>query len=538
MTTCTAARPRRLLTAALTALTALGLNTALAQPAGAFDEPAPRIEQVPGQFALARDAIAGPDGAIWQVVSDFDDVGARRVQSLERVGVTGQLSRTEFADDVSYRPGGGATYTEVLTKPSWLSDGGAALVVRKSGSSLATDVKLLRFDARGKLLGSSSLPQSARRAISFAVANDGTVWWARNCLDALYRRDPSGEVTLTRLPKRGCGAEREDGSTAPAEENGTALTLAADGGVWLMSVCKPRLVRLAPDGSVRQWERFAARCRTPGDYDSYVVPPTVTADQTGGIAWSGYKSSGRIDTRGRIVQYDPSGAGGFFDLAGTAWTMRARIAANPTTVTPLRVPDGRQGQFVAPAWGGGAWIVGSRATYVFAGKESYTWYDDASVQLFATDGTARNWALPPMSGGPSENVWITAALTGADGALWVSYWDYGRHSKQLYRVTPPDLPAAAPTGATATAVTGRSGRAVTVQLRCDADPGRFCSGSVRLGGAARAARYVLGGQRRAGVRLTLGDRAAARLRRGWRVRTTALVVNTGATSTRTSLTVR
>ncbi len=136
--------------------------------------------------------------------------------------------------------------------------------------------------------------------------------------------------------------------------------------------------------------------------------------------------------------------------------LRRRPLGAPKPASPdggtagLSLPDGRLIEAVVPARGGGAWVVGSRATSIDAGRSRTRGTTTQRPSSSAPTASVRDWALPPMHGSPSSAVGIGATVLGSDGALWVNYLN-GPAGSLLYRVTPPDLP--------------RRGRAVGGRLR-------------------------------------------------------------------------
>lgn len=529
----TAALRARTLGASLLAL--VGATTSVA-PAGAFDTPAPAIVEG-AREALAPDAFAAPDGSIWSVALSRDMESGRVAIVVTRLGEQGVLSRSEVA--ASDGPGAAdGPSIDLVGRPQPLADGTVGMLIRRSRQrseppvSHVTDVRLTRVGSDGRVVDAVSLPQTARRAAAFAIEADGTVWWARSCEDELYRRTPAGRTAVVGLSRFGCGGDPER-----AHESGSTLALGGDGAVWLVNFCKRRIARLGPDGRLREWRPRRGTCWEPGSMDAYVDAAGVAVDPRGGIVFTTQDGGGRVLPGGRLAEDLPVGERGFVDDDGTYWFPSTRVAPDGRTGTPLSLPDGRRTAAVMPARGGGAWVVGSRATFVDDYKSSYWWYDDASAQLVSPDGSTRDWALPPMLGDDRGGRQIAGALTGPDGVLWVSYYDY-RNGNRLYRVSPPDLPAARVPAARPTRITGRSGGVVSLQLVCAADVGRWCRGTARLGGAAAPARFLVAGGQRAAVRLTLGRRAADALRRRGRLSTTAIVSSDGAGSASRALVLR
>jgi hypothetical protein len=506
---------------ALLALIAPGVASDAAQGA----EPgAPQIEQV-APIALGRDAVALPNGAVFDVGLRWDEGRDTYYMEAAQLRADGAIARTELGVNVALRAG-----------PQPLTDGTTAVVAENDGRAV-----LLRLGADGAVVGGETvMPVGNSRQAGFALDADGTVWIAQACDDRLLRRSPDGVVRRYALPRRGCGRQPND--------DATGVAVGADGAVWVVNMCAGRVVRRDPSGRMRQWLLRGVSCSYWGTETTYTGRATVIPDPRGGIAWtttyrSAYKRQGAFGGRvlpdGRALAKTPTGWDGFFDAGGGYWFVDQRVAPDGTTATDLGLPDGRLASALAPARGGGAWLVGARTTYVSEYKQSYWWYDDPVASLIRPDGSAQTWPLPALNGSPTTYASLTGALLAGDGSLWVGYAAGDRNGgNRTYRITPPGLPAATAATAVVTRISGRAGRSLTVQLRCEADASRWCRGTVRLAGVAKPVPYLVAGQQRAGVRLTLGDRAAARLRRGWIVRTRAVTTAEGAAGATTDLVLR
>ncbi len=165
----------------------------------------------------------------------------------------------------------------------------------------------------------------------------------------------------------------------------------------------------------------------------------------------------------------------------------------------------------------------------YGGKVPSTTYTRPLVRYVAGDGTEQLQPLDDLVGAATVPY---RQLIGPDGALWAQY------GQRLLRITPTGLAAERTPTARAVRLAGSRGRAIWLELACDADVARWCRGSVQLRGAAAPTRFVVAGQRHAAVRLTLSPRAVRALSRGRVVRSTAVVHSDDAPTTTRGLVLR
>ncbi|HST43376.1 MAG TPA: hypothetical protein VLK58_27875 [Conexibacter sp.] len=522
---------------ALLAIVAPGTATG----AVAAEPAAPTVTVFDGG-ALPPDAFALPDGALAGVAYGYGGDGSSFVEAT-RIEADGTVRRTVVPPLPGRR---GALWLTGAVRP--LTDGTVGVVARqavarRSGDLLVVGVELLRLDGAGAVVARTALPASARGANGFALEADGTVWWARACRDRLYRRTSEGTVAAIRLPRHGCRGGRGLGGP----ERATALAVGADGAVWMVNLCRRRIVRLGADGRLRQWTPDRGRCVVRAGWDEYVDAPLLTVDPRGGIAYyldvrdfgrpNADAEGGRVLPDGTLLTHAPTGFPGFIAADGSAWLHGARVGPGGRRAQELTLPGGRTVLDVEPARGG-AWLIGGRGTFHDEYKSSSWSYDEMAVALLGADGTRADWPLTALLGAEAADKQLGEATLGADGALWLTLWGGGADGARLLRVVPPTpapptTPDAVPSGGIA-----RAGRLLTLPLACRADPGRWCSGSVTLSTGAAPVRFLVAGQQRAGIRLTLDGNAARTLRDGGVVEATATVASDGAGTVRPRITVR
>lgn len=480
----------RLATAALLSAGALALVGAAPAPAA---DAGLTGSVVPGG-TLGPDAFSAPDDAVWS----FEAMRGSIPLTVTRMPADGTDARTATYAPAAEDPASGGLAPERRSRPRPLADGTVGVVVAFGVGYHTRDVQLLRIDRSGAVTARSSLPQPARRSTAFALAQDGTVWWERECQNELYRRLPDGSTRLFRLKRlRVCSAG------APT------VVVGVDGSAWMVQTCRRRIVRVTPDGRAREWRTRLRDCQQNELYDP--IAPTVTPRADGGIAFASSAFRGTVDGRGRLRE------------------QATRSADRPD--------PGYRDSSVAGR-GGSVWTVRTTATYDYGNRYGGYIYSQPKVLLRAADGDGGELALAPLLGPAFEISYAPArGLLGPDGALWVGFGGE-RPGNGVVRVVPAALPEAAAPTATLVAATGRERRGQTVELACAADLGRWCRGTVALTGAAAASPFVVAGGQRAALRLTLGDRAARRLARGRAVRTTARVAADGAETTTAALTLR
>lgn len=531
MTDTTRPRGRRsLLRGIALALLALVAPGAASDAAQGAETPPPAVS-VFDDAAIPYAPFVASDGAIVGVDYRYNPTYTRGMAQIVRVAADGASTRVDIP------PLDGRVGSVRLTGAvAPLLDGTTGAIVRQVRDERVVRADLMRFDAAGAVVSRTPLPASARGAGGVGLEPDGTAWWAHACRSRLYRRTPGGAVTVVKLPRYRCGKAGYAGDP----EDGTALAVGADG-VWVVNLCRRRVVRYGFDGRVRRWRPREGACVVSEIVDDYVTSPTLTVDPRGGIAWhvedetfngpeeKGY--DGRILPDGRLLSRGPAGAAGFIAADGGAWFPGARVDPAGRRVARPSLP-GRTVVAAAPAWGGGAYLLGSHSWFVDEYKSSYWGDDDAAVALVGADGTRADWPLAALLGTDGARGRPERAVVGADGALWFQL------GQKAVRLLPPGLPPASAPDAVPSGRAARDGRVVTLPLACRADPGRWCSGSLTLGDAAAPVRFLVAGQQRAGVRVTLGAAAARSLRDGAAVETTATVASDGAGTAARPLTLR
>jgi hypothetical protein len=532
--------------AATAAAVALSLAL-LTLPATASAGDAPTIAEVPnGQIAAAAtryaDTLVNTDGTVWSAWRETRQGPALDFTTtlrLVRNGADGALSDTTIASSEL------DSYVELRSRLQPLDDGTVAAVVgyehgtrEYEGTGHTTDVELVRIGRDGQPVSRTRLPQSARATLAFTVQPDGTVWWARTCEDELDRRAPSGRITTWRLPRVGCQHNR-------AREIGTSVTVGATGAVWVVNLCKKRVARLDPSGHLRQWRVARGSCFSYSDEGMYQTPSSIWTSADGGVFFDiNGRSPGSVSANGKVASGTPDQAAKFargeIPYAGALW--QAPWTVGVSNGAPPAPASGYANTVIAPARAGGAWLVVHAVRQVSSRDGPFTWYDEPSARYVDANGATSAVSLTPQVVPVSDDGRIMAAVVGADGALWAEVADFPLNEQptayKLVRITPATLPAPAAPRASATSITGRRHRTVTLQLSCAADVGRWCRGTVKLGGVSKSVPFLLPGGQPGTVRLTLGPRAARALRRHRAVRTNALVRSVGASATREALTIR
>lgn len=463
---------------------------------------APAIQTFANDASRGGAFAAGPDGATWsfELLENGQPV-------VSRYGRSKRLSRVDLPVLVDGE----------LTPLTPQADGGMAFL---AGRWRGDDLTRLRIDASGRRASAVALPRGARTADAFAIAASGEVWWIDSCADSLYRWRPGMRPARVQLPPANCEA---GGSSA--------LTVGPDGAVWLANMRQGRIVRRDARGRVRQWHVTQAG-------DAYLGVAIVTdprggsAAFTDGSPWG--ESAGLITRSGRVVRTPVGNAA--FGPGGMLWrTAAGRLVwrnargesealALASRVDPIAVAIGRDGT---------PWFTTGRYQ---APPSSETWFDDIAIGTVHA-GAFVSW--PAIEdGGPLRQFENAPPLTlGGDGALWTrayARWNVGR----VVRIVPPGLRTPRKPVARVTGLLARNGRTVVLQVRCAAERGRFCRGTVGLGGSAKAVRYVAPGQSGAAVSLTLTRRAAQRLRRRGALQVGAQVSSAGGGTTRATVRLR
>jgi sugar lactone lactonase YvrE len=496
---------------AATAL-ALGGGTAAAVDAttSAAEVVTPAISRYESDGPLSAPLVAGADGALWSFESAYD-----RGHSIARYGSSGLLSSADSPTDEWPI----TTRTPLVPQP----DGGMALVVSGWGALPRHLPALVRVDARGKRARAVTLPRSARTADAFAVGGDGAVWYVDTCADTLYRWHAGERLGRYRMRPEICAGT----------ESSSALTVGPDGAVWFVNALQGRVIRRDARGRMRQWN-FKPSERGYGK-------TLVVADPRGGsVAFSDgspWATTGGIVTRaGRYVaSYLGAPA---FGINGRVWQAgKGRVIARSAggKVTSISLSPRVDPVDLAVARDGALWFT---AGAFEAPPSSESFFTSMSIGT-VTEGRLSSWPLgSDTTWGPVQYGDAPTPLTlGGDGAFWTRV-SPGMGAVEIARIAPPDLRAPRKPAARVTGVLARSGRTVVVQVRCDADRGRFCRGSVQLAGAAKAVRWIAPGQSGAAVSLTLNRGAARTVQRRGALKTTAVVRATGAGTTRSLITLR
>jgi streptogramin lyase len=504
-----------------------------AEAAADAPAPAPQISSitVPNQAAVVPpygDLVPGSDGAVWALAYDVPDAYQTmpRTLTLDRFGDAGLLTRAPFPAALA------SGRLRIPLTP--LADGGMATIVADQEGSVEPDVhvshmSLVRFGPDGQVSETTELPQQARRAYGFAIAPDGTVWFARACQDSLFRRSPGGQLTRRALDHVGCGAHLE-------REAGAGLTIAPDGAVWFADLCQGRVERLAVDGTLRVWRPKRNSCGY--SYDRTIAPAIVHSDPRGGVVWfssSAYGGGygGRITAAGRVQRLPLSGSDVFVAANGDVWAS-GRGFDEAGKAKPVALPDGTTGEVTAQARDGSIWSIAGHSTFHDEYRSSYTsWSDQIAANV--TEGGA--WPLPAAVATSAAD---TLSL-GPDGALWTPLQDASasgpRPTLAAVRVLPANVMAPRTPTAQIARVLARTGRTAWLQLTCDAERGRFCTGSVTLASGSLVhapSRFVIAGQARGAVALQLSPSAAKALHRG-SLPVSVRVTANGAPLTRTAI---
>jgi streptogramin lyase len=468
---------------------------------------------------------AGPDGATWSLQrTDVERF------ALVRYDAGGRMSTLALDRRLN-------SVRSLLTP---LDDGGMAAVLAHTpvGALAPADVVLARFDRSGTRVRIARLPAIARGAQAFAIEQDGSVWFPRTCRDAILRWRP-GVLTRFPLPRADC-ADR--GADERAQ-----IALGPDGALWVADQSQGRLVRRDVHGRLRQWHMPRVPEGTWVDDELRLVPdPRGSGLAYGGGAFGG-QFGGRVTMAGRLVPSSETGAPAFAP-DGILWRLLADDPyADGPGVLERTTPRGETSRVELPhPLQPFAFALGRDATpWALAGtyrtppsQEAY--FLGLTVAPAAAFGAGRGVPATGVALGETTHAYDpTAFVLGGDGAFWTYVATQstlpGRMS--LLRIAPPNVGGAGRAVATAQRVLVRDGRSVTLQLSCAADPGRFCRGTVRLGGATGAQPFIVAGASRAGVRLRLGSSTVRTLRRGEVVRTTAIARSAG-TTTRAPLVLR
>jgi len=492
---------------AVTAL-ALGCGTAAAVDAAAAETPT--ITRYTSDGSLSVPLVSGPDNALWA----YEPAGGNAPGAFVRYGSSRQLSAVDAPADASW----------ALTPLTPQADGGMALVASRWADRARRLPGLFRVDAGGRRVSMRTLPRSASAADAFALTSDGTVWYVDLCGDALYRWRPGEKAARVRLQPAQCSGA----------ETASTLTVGPDGAVWFLNAPQGRVVRRDAAGRMRQW------AFQPG-HGTY-SPSVVAADARGGaLAFSDASptatTGGWVTRSGRFV---PSMLGApAFGSDGRLWqAAEGRIVARSAggRITSIELPGADVDPVqLAIARDGGLWFTTGRYE---APLSSASYYFDLSVATVKGEVLA-SWPLDASNPGRAAQYGDapTPLTLGGDGALWTRATS-GGGTTSIVRIVPPELNAPRKPAARVTGVLARRGRMVVVQVRCDAERGRFCRGTVRLGAAAKAVRWIAPGQSGTAVSLTLTRGAERRLRRRGALRTNAVVRPTGAGTTRKALTLR
>ncbi len=309
-----------------------------------------------------------------------------------------------------------------------------------------------------------------------------------------------------------------------------------------------RIDRVALDGRVREWRAPRIACDEHEGVETTVVP-----DPRGGIAYASRGlyggGSGRVRA-GRRERF-PSFGAGTFTRDGALWrsvpTGVERRAADGRIAT-FQTPRGlTQVSAPTPTRDGGVAVV--RASYwrSYGGdahSDPVSTYLDARLTLLAPDGSQTDVPLPDSGTDAFPHFGGTSLTLGPDGAFYLHELRVGADeyhlSTQLLRVLPDGAMTPRPPDAAVQRVLGRVGRTLWLQVGCDADAARFCSGSVTLAGMGMtdgAGPFALAGGVPGAVPVTLGSRALETLRRRGSVHATVVVAPAGAAISQRTVTV-
>ncbi len=459
------------------------------------------------------------DGAFWSL----------GFGSVTRFGGTGVLSETPMP--------GGVTPAGSLQQ---LADGSVALLAwsPRTGPDVPRGARLVRFaPGSGAVQSVTELPVSADERAAMAIAPDGAVWVARICRDELRRIALDGRATRVALPRVGCGDDAE------GRAQGTALAFDARGTLWQVAACAGRIDRVDVSGRVRHWRIPRVECPVE-DVDPVVGPTRAVADPRGGVAYlaDGLEpASGRV-RNGRLERFRIHGEP-TFTPDGALWRVLPRKIER-------RDPDGSRAAFVRPrgyreisrlvpaAADAVAIVRGSYWTTTYGPRGSRThYYLSPQVDLLGPEGLRDSTPLP--NGGTDARQQVVSASLRADpdGALWLATtrespirrWESG--GGERLRVAPASAPPPGAPLAPLRDVLARAGRTQWLLLSCEAGLARWCTGTVAFeGGIARQpARFALPGLLPGAVPVALGERAAARLRRGGTLAATVVVRNDDGT---------
>ncbi|HKG03222.1 MAG TPA: hypothetical protein VKB03_08570 [Conexibacter sp.] len=493
------------------------------------------VTTVPGA-PLSGGLVPGPDGLLWHAGETDDSYGSRIV----RISADGVTATTV----PGYSPSRGA-------EPKMLPDGSMGLVVDRldetGGGIGVAGLALARLvPGSGALAAIMRLPPRVDDATALAVAPDGAVWFAKSCEDRLGRISPSRSVQYVRLSATRCQRDLTD------LEQGAALAFDPKGALWFADFCTGRVARVSLGGRVREWRAPRAGCASGESITS-----AVAVDPRGGIAFAARGSGGDVSGRihGGRLEYFSSYGTGVFTPDGALWRVVSgeieRHDPNGSTTTVVHETHlVRWVSDLVPARNGGVAVV--RATYwqsdpnydshnTFPRPEAYL---DGHVVIVRRDRSETSWPLPDGGTDVSSQLSRAYLALGSDGAFYVrenrvAQPDFSSSSR-LLRVLPDELAPPRPATVRVSAVLGRVGRVLWVQVSCDAEIARFCLGTLRLtgGDVSRApAQFALVGQSRGAVPVPLGARALRLLRHGGKLRTVAVVRTDDGTVTRSSVTI-
>lgn len=382
--------------------------------------------------------------------------------------------------------GGGAQHAATPLTP--LSDGSMAYV----GDSDFRRRVLVRV-APGRQPDTRPLPTSRGYGPS-AIAVDGTVWIDDLCAKRVIGAAPSGETRDVPIPGIDCASE---GEAYPM------IAVGGDGAVWVAHLCAGRIMRIPLVGSPRLWHVHSQ--------------PDLCSVVSAGV-------------RPLHVAIEPTDAGGLRFPGGTV-DAHGRVRGRPVVRFPDRLasttaPDGRR------------WFV--RAQYLWTPWDEFGW----NVRLGArtADGTAIEQPLPPFSATGEGGVLLYGyprMTAGPDGSVWIDAGERSgdEYARDLLRATPVPTTGPAPTpSAMVSRVLARRGPVVWVQLECQARPGLYCTGNVRLvGNSGGAAAFAVPGAETRPARLVLGRAQRWALRSRGRVAVDAVVRMGDGTPPRTTV---
>lgn len=379
--------------------------------------------------SLGTTSAAATAGSVWDVA--LAGTGGATTTEVRRVDPGGVRSTTVL-------PSGDGRFVQVRSPLTPQPHGGMALVtaerVPATGATVA--VRLQRFDRHGALAETTELPPVARGAAAFAVGRHGTVWFARACAGAAYRRDPRGRLTRVAIGRAPCGPAR-------AEEALTEIALAPSGGVWIGNEPLGRIVRVDRRGRVSTWRPAPDPLTT----DVALATGGLRLDPRGGVALTAphevstqpQACVARVlpDGRLRRLRRLPcvfDGAGALLRWSSSEVVVRG-AAGGP--VRRLPAPDGRELAGVVPLPDGRVAYVAGRLD--LSGSDPHhppTWTDlavgtvgarglsaphaAADAGLGGLHGGGGSSGLSPLAAGDGA-LWVPAASTDAQGAVTRGY---------------------------------------------------------------------------------------------------------------------